>query len=136
MATLASQPAPVKPSRARKPKQRTVCLLLRFGPTGRNAHLRITEDGKATNYLADRIPADWGEGYELAKFEADRRGDGDDVYHVLLNGEDGRDSCDCMGHERWGHCRHVEALKTLQAQGKLPALPESYRVGHDHGIPF
>jgi hypothetical protein len=71
-----------------------------------------------------------------------------DAYDVglLADGE----ACDCVGHERWGHCKHVDALKLLVECGKLPAVPHgdgcqcseckrlaAYRPsGHNHGLPF
>jgi hypothetical protein len=45
------------------------------------------------------------------------------VYHVRLDGK--HSTCECPGHLRWNHCKHVEALLALQAQGKLPAAPQA-----------
>ena len=33
------------------------------------------------------------------------------TYHVLVNPQDGRHSCECPGFLRWGHCKHVETTQ-------------------------
>jgi hypothetical protein len=44
------------------------------------------------------------------------------VYDVLLeNEQDG--SCTCPGHTYHGYCRHLDALRALLAEGKLPLPP-------------
>jgi hypothetical protein len=40
------------------------------------------------------------------------------TYHVHLDGE--HSTCECDGFLRWNHCKHVEALLALQADGRLP----------------
>ena len=50
--------------------------------------------------------------YQLAKQTGDR-----DVYHIRLTPE-GYAECDCKGHQRHGHCKHVSMLTAL---GCLPA---------------
>ena len=39
-------------------------------------------------------------------------------YDVRLNGPQDH-SCECLGFLRWGHCKHLETLSDLIAQGKL-----------------
>jgi hypothetical protein len=64
-------------------------------------------------YHLTAIASDWGRAFEVRKLAAD----GGEIYHVNLT-SDGT-TCDCKGHERWGHCKHAEALVALQARGKL-----------------
>ncbi len=45
------------------------------------------------------------------------------VYHVLLDGR--RSSCDCPGHERYGYCKHLDAVRTLLEHGQLPSASAS-----------
>jgi len=80
--------------------------------------LRLTDAGKETLFFVDRIASEvGGAAFRLTKFEQFQRGDDDAVYNVLLDGR--RSSCECKGHLRHGHCRHVEALTALRAAGKL-----------------
>ena len=55
-----------------------------------------------------------GLGLQLTKHDGE-------VYHVRLDGTSSH--CDCRGHIRWGHCKHVESLLALQAAGRLASLP-------------
>ena len=108
----------VRKPRQRRPKVRTVNLLLPIGPLNINGVLRITEDGQETLFFVDRLASEvGGAGFRLTKFEQHQRGDEDAAYHVLLDGE--RSTCECKGHLRHGRCRHVAALAALQAAGKL-----------------
>jgi hypothetical protein len=45
------------------------------------------------------------------------RAEGGGTYHVNRCGK--ASSCECKGHLRWGHCKHVEALTALQRAAKL-----------------
>src|SRR5262249_11567121 len=104
--------------RQRRPKARTVNLLLLIGPLDINGVLRITEEGKEPLFFVDRIASEvGGAGFRLTKFQQHQRGDDDAVYNVLLAGT--RSTCECKGHVRHGHCRHVESLTALRAAGKL-----------------
>ncbi len=104
--------------RQRRPKVRTVNLILPIGPLKVNGVLRLTEDGKETLFFVDRIASEvGGAGFRLTKFEMHQRGEEDATYDVLLDGA--RSTCECKGHVRHGHCRHVEALTALQTAGKL-----------------
>lgn len=40
-----------------------------------------------------------------------------DVYDVLLDGA--RSSCECLGFIKHAHCKHVEGLEALHANGKI-----------------
>jgi len=50
-------------------------------------------------------------------------------YEVAVIG-DGADEghCDCKGHRRWGHCRHMSAILKLLAMGKLESAPTPGRT--------
>lgn len=62
------------------------------------------------------LPQQDGLTFELRKL----LGDGGDVYRVRLDGK--RTSCSCKGFQGWRHCKHVDALTTLQGKGRLPRL--------------
>lgn len=120
MNSLSAERPAVKPSRApRKPKVkvRTVRLVQAPSP-GRPGTLDIVEDGKPTCFWVRPIPHDFGQAaFLLEKYETQCRGEDDKAYNVLLAGQ--QSSCECLGHMRWGHCRHVEALQKLLDLGKL-----------------
>lgn len=42
-----------------------------------------------------------------------------DSYTVFLADAQGFDSCDCRGQLRWGHCKHVDAVRAILANGWL-----------------
>src|SRR5215831_18044764 len=67
----------------------------------------ILEGHKSDDYYVRPVPADFGTGYVVEKiFDPDGHS-----YAVNLHDRGG--SCECKGHLRWGHCRHVEALTAL-----------------------
>jgi hypothetical protein len=68
------------------------------------------------SYFLKAISADWGRAFEVRKLLAD----GGDVYHVHIDGL--RVSCDCIGCQKWGHCKHLEAIQALIHTGKLASL--------------
>jgi hypothetical protein len=78
----------------------------------------ITDNGKRDDYLLERLDADFGAAYRLEKLC-----DEPVTYDVnLALGHGGHDSCECLGHLRWGHrtvCRHVAALLKLRERGAL-----------------
>jgi uncharacterized Zn finger protein len=43
----------------------------------------------------------------------------EDTYSVLLENEQDS-SCTCPGHMFHGYCKHVDALRALLAEGRLP----------------
>jgi hypothetical protein len=79
-----------------------------------------TAKGKTTRtdrYFVERIDCD-DLAYTLTKTDPARVGTDreSDAYAVNLT----MDSCDCKGHYRWGHCKHVEALALAYEGGQLP----------------
>lgn len=84
---------------------RIVCFLVRDGK-------------KEDRYIATEVECDFGRAFEVQKL-----GEGAETvetYHTNLGG--GRynsDTCDCLGGQKWGHCKHAEGLRALLAAGKL-----------------
>jgi hypothetical protein len=93
--------------RQRKKPQRFASLT-RTEEGTRTLTLRVGK--KADGYDLHEIAADYGRGFEVTK--ADRT-----IYHVCVDGL--CSSCDCKGHTRHGHCKHLDALTALAAAGKL-----------------
>jgi hypothetical protein len=73
--------------------------------------VRITVGGKATDYYLTGIPSDFGRGFRLEKMGAE------ETYHVNLDAD--RQTCECKGHLRHGHCKHADGLAALIAASKL-----------------
>jgi hypothetical protein len=98
-----------KPRRRRPKRDRQVRWLVRPSlADGGRGTVEIQVNRKPDTYAIRRLAVDFGvAGFELVKLGTNI------VYQVLL---DGRHSlCDCIGHARHGHCKHVEALQALFA---------------------
>ena len=104
-------------ARATGTSREPVRLVLALNEQGMNGIVNITQDGETVGYFIDRVPADFGTAYRLDKFSGAVRGDGDEHYHVHLDGE--RHSCECKGFLYHGYCRHILGLLTLLREGKL-----------------
>ncbi len=76
--------------------------------------MELTINGVVQDYWLSEIGADWGRAFEVRKPLPEGT-----VYHVHLDAQAG-DSCDCQGCVRWGHCKHLSAVKALVAAGRLP----------------
>ena len=90
--------------------------------------LRLSIGKETTIYAANPLPADFGLGFTLTKQEAERGPDGLTIkdgatYHVNLDPNTGRHSCECLGHLHHGRCKHVSALLALFVAGRLQAAP-------------
>ena len=103
----------VTKARARVKPLRTVRLTVAPIPEDKNFVVTICEGKKQDDYICHTIPVDYGTGFVVEKVaDPDQKS-----YHVNLYGKYG--SCECRGHLRWGHCRHVGGLLTLRKSGKL-----------------
>ena len=120
-----------EPRKARKAPERRIELLEPPSPstdgwfairisliTATRRHTRT----QSTVYLAREIPAEgMGKGcrgFEVEKLDAEMNPTGE-TYHVLLDSRDGYRHCDCMGCEKWSHCKHADGLAALCQAGKV-----------------
>ena len=94
----------------RQPRKKPArfCKLTRCEEGTRTLTLRVGQKTDAYDLL--EITSDYGRGFELTKADGT-------VYHVNLDGL--ASACDCKGHSRHGHCKHVDSLTALQAAGRL-----------------
>jgi hypothetical protein len=99
------------PARKARPKPaRSVRWLRRNGDGSGIVTLTV---GKLTNdYYVTPLASDYGTAFLLEKFTSQ----GGEGYHVNLDRERGRHSCECKGFLRHGHCKHVEGLLALLAR--------------------
>jgi hypothetical protein len=108
----------------RKPRQVSRSIRLGLAPFGGNPGIvTITvQTGsrvpkvETTDYFLRRLPSDFGAAFSLEKFATESDGE-PETYHVNLCGE--KSSCECKGHLRWGHCKHVSGLEALVKAGKV-----------------
>jgi len=119
--------ATVPTSRPRVKPARTVALLGRPDPIGL---LAITVGKDRSQYLLERIPADFGTAFALTKLVLVEVATGvfeqrhADTYHVHFDATLG-DSCTCIGFLHHGMCKdgkgckHIAALAELRGQGLL-----------------
>lgn len=78
--------------------------------------LRLTVNGSSTRYYCQRIASDFGTAIRLEKFATE----GGDTYDVNVGGAPGNSSsCECKGFLRHGHCKHLDAVRTLFARGDI-----------------
>ncbi len=86
-------------------KQRSVRLLVPVNGDGKHGYIRITVEGKCTDYYLDRK----GAVYIL------ERVDNGDRYTVDPRVQ----TCTCKGFQRWTTCKHPSAVCTLIQQNKI-----------------
>jgi hypothetical protein len=105
--------------RTRLAVQRSVCVTSPIQADGSGA-IRITvgqvvEEYQVQTYLA----------YSDALGVSLTKNDGD-VYNVCLGSHDETNNiCTCKGYARHSHCKHFDALSTLNNLGRLPLpIPE------------
>jgi hypothetical protein len=103
-----------------RPKPTRSCSLWHAGD-GR-AVLTITEHhikgDVPAHYFLKAVPCEIGGlGYEVQHLEVD----GGECYSGHIDGE--RSSCSCPGGVFNGRCKHIDALRSLLAAGKLPPAP-------------
>lgn len=103
----------------RETKALSITRALDFDETEKGmARAIVTETGHRNSklvkldvksYLIRRLPADWGEGFEVSKLDGSK-----ERYHVHLDGQQG--DCSCPGGTYCNACRHLdmvrEALRT------------------------
>ncbi len=77
--------------------------------------VRITVGQDQADYLLTPLATDFGRGFEVRKIGLEANGE--DPYHVNLDGASG--TCDCKGFGRWNHCKHADGLAALIAAGRL-----------------
>src|SRR5947208_1483569 len=99
---------PTVPTRITSTKIRTVKLCI--APTISSYGFVTLRVGKqVVDYFLRRLPSDFGVGFEFEKIG----GEPCERYHVHLAAE-ARHTCECLGHLRHGHCKHVDGLLALQ----------------------
>jgi hypothetical protein len=107
-ATIASRKPRSKPSRTARLERQGGNLSLVI--TQRWASGRVQQD---RYWLAEIYAVPAGRGFTLRKQGGDYA-----TYDTLVNSPEGP-LCDCLGHEKHGHCKHAEALTALIQAGKL-----------------
>jgi hypothetical protein len=86
--------------------------------------VEVTEGKKIDQYTVQRIAADYGLALVVKKMVANARTLDEALsnppYHVNLDRQTGRHSCECKGWDRWQRCRHVSGLLALPGLADLP----------------
>jgi hypothetical protein len=86
----------------------------------RALHLTIKTGNKTEHfgYYATKLASDFGTAYRLEKFGAEQVEGEPSVYDVCIDAH-GFSSCECLGFQRWHHCKHLESLTALSRAGKI-----------------
>jgi hypothetical protein len=111
-----------KPVKAKPP--RYIRWTIRPTPAKPVGMIEVTEGEKADHYTVQRIAADYGLAFIVKKMVPDARSLDEalsnEPYHVNLDRQTGRHSCECKGWERWQRCRHVAGLLVLPGISEMP----------------
>jgi hypothetical protein len=110
--SVLSAPSPRVCKPASKPVRRTIQVV----SPGRIA---ITHGKVTTTYAIAEFPV--GDPYDGQAFRLTK--DFGDTYDVFLHRFGQNDSCDCIGFEAHGRCKHVSGLLALMERGKLDDVP-------------
>jgi len=105
----------VEPRKVRKPRakpERRVRLAVQLNADGQNGLITITVGKSVEVYYLNRVASDWGMGFSVEKI-----GGTEGPYHVNIDANN--KTCDCKGHSRHNHCKHVDGLAKLIQVGKL-----------------
>lgn len=131
MNVVLHRPARVKAPRPKPP--RFIRVLEQPGPDTEGwAAVEITVGKQVDTYLLRTIPTELESGalaFEVEKLSPDF--ETAETYHVHLGSGPATCSCDCMGHEQHGHCKHREGIETLVKLGKLPVEAPRFRSAGD-----
>lgn len=85
-----------------------------------SGHMEIGTTRGLTRYNVIEFPTTWdGRAFRVEK------ADGSEVYDVFVPRDHGFERCDCMGFERYDHCKHTAALRAVLANGWLPHSGEN-----------
>ncbi len=76
---------------------------------------------KVTSYTVNEFPTDWaGRAFRLAKLPDEPGTDPDNESYAVFCASDPRlHRCECKGFARWHHCKHIDTVTTLIANGWL-----------------
>ncbi len=122
-ATLTAGSSPTPAPAVHKPRRKPQRFVRRMFdlPTAGEIAVRIREVGPRseheTFYFVAVLPSAWGFATSWEKWTVSG-GDGT-AYQTNSGGNDGPACCYCLGFEKHGHCRHVEATRALLAAGQL-----------------
>jgi hypothetical protein len=103
------------PSAVRRPRRKPVRLCRVFRQGG-ETFLRLTIDGKVTDYRLTPLSSDMGRAFRVEKL-ATGSFVVEDTYDVNIGGND--TTCGCKGFARWHHCKHCESLTNLIDAGRI-----------------
>lgn len=88
----------------------------------------LDEKDRRSDYWYERIPADFGVGIRVRKVWDGKAKDFDhQVYDLNLDMTCWIHSCECRGHLRRGHCKHVDIAVRLWDEGLLLLPSEAKR---------
>src|ERR1700685_4369311 len=98
----------------RRPRVKTVVpRTLRLDADTATLTITMTTSKKVaqTDYSLERIGSDFGDGFRLTK-HVGHPADDCDIYNVHVSNEG--HTCECLGHLRHHHCKHVDAVVKLR----------------------
>lgn len=112
-------------STTRKEKNNRTCNVekLAYGQWSLNLHEHLKTKTHTDKYVMEcELDAPGLICYVIDKYESTRPGKGPETYHVQIAAEVEDSTCDCLGHQNHGHCKHVESIHALIADDRMPAI--------------
>jgi hypothetical protein len=111
MSTL-TRNAPAVKSNRKKPTR-----TLRYDPLASVLSMSIGKQAFA--YWLEVLPTDFEDtlAVRLTKAPSCRKPDEPDAYDVAIGPDTA--SCECKGHLRHGHCKHLDSVRVLRDTGRL-----------------
>ena len=111
-------PVPLDPNRTYTYREANVLLAsppgsLVMGVLVVSERRHRTDSPDVSRYAVTELRFDGGRRFKLTKPD---RG----VYFVYLPADPSGDKCDCTGFDRYGRCKHTEALRAAERAGGLP----------------
>jgi hypothetical protein len=127
MTTVHAPAASGQGKRSRRKPDRHICWLARLAAGKGILQVRLkhsdTREEVDRYFIAPLPAADFGgPAFLLERWDEATAGKPagiSDTYHVHLPGEGEPGSCDCKGHTRYGHCKHLAGLVKLSVDGRL-----------------
>lgn len=112
-------------NRTRKPRPKAArfirWLTSPLSPNNSLAAIRIICGRVIRHYYVREFDAPEGRAFELEVINVNFKHEDRTRYAVFFH-QNGQDrSCECLGFEKWGHCKHIEGLAALLAHQPPPA---------------
>jgi hypothetical protein len=124
-----------KPRKRVKPERHVILGTPTNGVFALHMTIGTGEKAQHYGYYIQPVPADFGLGFHVEKFDVEKVEGAPSEYDVNIDLQRGYHSCTCKGNTYCGHCKHVESILALIKSGKL-AVPAAKQQPAPEPIEF